>query len=264
MKCLKIILGTKCNLHCDYCYQKHDDNTISKEVLDAIVDNINSSNEKYVIHLFGGEPLLYLDQIFYLLDRIDISKHSFSISTNAVLKDNFRKLEEKLGIEVANLLSNKSNKDYFKLNSKSNFRYVTTKSNLDELKSNLDYFLQEYKDKFSIFCNFYEKWDIEHLKRIEEIEKRARTVVPNITVLKPVIQDKITCGCKNIIVNYNGDLLACHRDQKKIIGNILKDGFVISNNAECIFKEEILNNFISQEIESNRMSVCEYDIVFYC
>lgn len=263
MQNLKIIFGTKCNLNCDYCYQKHDNNEISQEVLDKIIEKINSSNEKYYIDFFGGEPLLYLDKIFYFLDKINIKEHSFTITTNGTLIDEFKKLEEKLGYSIPNLLSNKNNKNYKKLNDNSYFRFILTKDNLEELEKKLEWFLEYYGNKFSIYCNFYEDWTQDLLDRINIIEKKIQQSNRKIKILKPQFSEKILCGFKSVIVNWNGDYLMCHREPNKVLGNVFTDDFISSNNTECVFKEKIQNNFI-KTIETTDESYCDYDAVFYC
>lgn len=265
VKNLKIIFGMNCNLKCDYCYQEHSNNEISYEILDLLIQKINKSNDEFYIHLFGGEPLLYTEKILYLLDRVDITKHHFSISTNGILKENFKKIENKLGYPIPNLLSNKKGIGYEKLNEESAFRFVLTKDNISELEEKLEWFLNEYGENFSIQCNFYEKWDKELLERVEVIENRILTKYSNIRILKPIVQGEILCNCKSIILNWNGDYLVCHRDTTKIIGNIYKDELKTSKNKECIFKDKILENFISiSTIAKTAINLCEYDIVFYC
>lgn len=259
MKKLRIIFGTKCNLNCKYCYQSHSNDEISYEVLDKIIENINNSNEEFFIHLFGGEPLLYLDKIFYLLDRIEYKKHIFCISTNGVLKENFKKLENKLGYPVLNLLSNKENKDYSKLNEKSAFRWIATKDNLDELEEKVDWLIKEYGNNFSIYCNFYEKWTTQDLERINKLEGKG------IKILKPQYNNSFPCNSINITtVNWNGDLLLCHRKLDSIIGNIFKDNLKESSNKECVFKDDIKRNFLLKNNDIDTRSLCEQDIVFYC
>lgn len=264
MQNLKIIFGTKCNLNCDYCYQKHDNNEISQEVLDKIIEKINLNNESYNIHLFGGEPLLYLDKIFYLLDRIDIKKHNFGISTNGTLINEFRQLEEKLGYPIRNLISNKNNGNYEKLNENSQFRFILTKNNLEELERKLDWFLEYYGNDFSIYCNFYEEWTEDLLNRVEVIERKAHLNYPRVRILKPQTTKNTPCNCRSIIVNWNGDYLKCHRDPNKIIGNIFNDEFIVSNNTECVFKNDIQKNFVRTMSNTEEMTCCDYDAVFYC
>lgn len=264
MKQLKIIFGTKCNLNCEYCYQIDKCNDMSDEVLDKIIEEINKSEEQFSIHLFGGEPLIYIDKILYLIDNIDRYKHKFSISTNGTLIDNFRLLEQKLGYFIPNLLSNKEGGSYEKLNMRSQFRFIVTKDNISELEKKLDWFLQEYGNNFSIYCNFYESWTQEMLDRINVIEEKVRKNFPYLRILKPQVAKDILCNNHSVIVNWNGDLLTCQRNEKGVIGNIMQDGLKCSTNKECIFKKDIQTNFIMSNNEEVVDNLCDLDAVFYC
>lgn len=66
-----------CNLKCWYCYESHKQNTkMSPEVMERIylyVENqlLNNSFDSFQMSFFGGEPLLYFDEIvFPLANRI--------------------------------------------------------------------------------------------------------------------------------------------------------------------------------------------------
>ena len=86
---LTLIPSFKCNFNCPYCYE----NRASKDMLydydyDNILNEISSSNIKNVnIQLFGGEPLLFLDDILSFLDKLKEKDVSISggITTNGYL-----------------------------------------------------------------------------------------------------------------------------------------------------------------------------------
>ena len=66
-----------CNLKCWYCYETHQQNTkMTPEVMERIylyVKNLieNNSFDSFQMSFFGGEPLLYFDEIvFPLASRI--------------------------------------------------------------------------------------------------------------------------------------------------------------------------------------------------
>lgn len=82
-----------CNLKCHYCYENTKPKTIiSKEVCDKFIDflkNADSSN-KLSLTWYGGEPLLAIDKIDYILGKIhsDVCNLKFiahNIVTNGVL-----------------------------------------------------------------------------------------------------------------------------------------------------------------------------------
>lgn len=60
-----IELGRKCNFKCRHCYQgESQDVAITPEVINALCDNILWIDE---LHLSGGEPMLYVDELRMIL-----------------------------------------------------------------------------------------------------------------------------------------------------------------------------------------------------
>lgn len=94
-KRIAISLGFSCNMKCEYCIQskKEKKRKTSAVELDKIVsDLIEKENfETSRIEFWGGEPLLYKDEITYIITKlknyIDKSKLSFLIITNGILLD---------------------------------------------------------------------------------------------------------------------------------------------------------------------------------
>ena len=91
---LAIIVTGKCNLRCVYCYEKFDKPKMGKETQEEIVSYLRNALPKYeslYIGWFGGEPLLALDVIEALSNRIvelcqSLNKKYYaSITTNGVL-----------------------------------------------------------------------------------------------------------------------------------------------------------------------------------
>lgn len=84
-----------CNLRCSYCYtgEKHHKN-MGKEIADRAVDFCLAEAERrnpreLEVGFFGGEPLLKVDLLFRIHDRITSHQgdwlNSFKLSTNATL-----------------------------------------------------------------------------------------------------------------------------------------------------------------------------------
>lgn len=78
----------KCNFDCCYCFSK---NSTSVEMLryvliDQIIDNIKSAEVMRII-LTGGEPLINLKRLFYILDKLSNTKMGIIISTNGTMID---------------------------------------------------------------------------------------------------------------------------------------------------------------------------------
>lgn len=73
-----IYLTTDCNLRCEYCYEKDGRETLDKQKdceindIDVFVDEIyeREYNNNSCIVVFGGEPLLRIDLLEYLCNRL--------------------------------------------------------------------------------------------------------------------------------------------------------------------------------------------------
>ena len=91
MKTLYAIPNFECNLSCEYCDLKNKRVIYNEE---KFLDALNSFQGSVV--LFGGEPLLFKDRLYRILETDKIN----SISTNLLLLD--RKIAERLnGINIA-------------------------------------------------------------------------------------------------------------------------------------------------------------------
>ena len=91
---LAIIVTGKCNLRCVYCYEKFDKPKMSEGTQEEIVSYLKNTLPKYdslYVGWFGGEPLLALDVIEVLSNKIitlcqSLKKMYYaSITTNGVL-----------------------------------------------------------------------------------------------------------------------------------------------------------------------------------
>lgn len=238
----KIIMGLDCNLKCSYCYQLQDcaKKEISREVLDKFIERFNKLEGVHHINIFGGEPLLYLEKIKYLLSRID-KRHIIDITTNGTFRDRFGELEEFWGKPIGNLLSNKEYKNYNKLNELSCFRWVATQENIEELTPELIQFLAfEYRDKIHFKYDFSKKWEFNHIRKLQSIQTEFQKYLGmNFQIELPVnYKNKPACFVNGnaCFINWNGDYLACHRIQNTKIGNIFKDDFIYCNNKKCFFE----------------------------
>ena len=85
-KVIDIVLGTSCNFSCKYCYQ--DKNLVKVKLTNEIITYIKNyikdcikhlpENEYIEIHLMGGEPLFYMDDMNKVI--IMLSKYAKYIS----------------------------------------------------------------------------------------------------------------------------------------------------------------------------------------
>lgn len=89
----QICITQECNLSCTYCFEKQKDYkehiTIKmlKENCDFIIKDSASRQERIIINISGGEPLIRFDLVKYIIEYLidKISDIHFEISTNAML-----------------------------------------------------------------------------------------------------------------------------------------------------------------------------------
>lgn len=90
IKRLKIQLGLKCNLRCSYCLQSHSDKPSSdlSQFL-SVMEDFLKTNSPEEIQFWGGEPLLYWDNLSVLLPwfRKRLPNVRFLMITNGTLLD---------------------------------------------------------------------------------------------------------------------------------------------------------------------------------
>ena len=91
---VSIIMTERCNLACEHCarYEPDDDmsmytHDITKETIDAFFENVGLI---MVLNLSGGEPLLNIEMVEYIIDKIvaeDIDVCALDIITNGTILD---------------------------------------------------------------------------------------------------------------------------------------------------------------------------------
>lgn len=93
---LTILPTEGCNFRCEYCYEEHKQNVMSKEIQQALIDFVRRNINAYSglsVSWFGGEPLLYPDIIEHLSNEFkEICKayrkpYSAIMTTNGYLLD---------------------------------------------------------------------------------------------------------------------------------------------------------------------------------
>lgn len=83
-----ISLTNKCNLRCSYCYERHLNThygNITHEIMHRVKDFINQRSDAGTVYLFGGEPLLYREEVRYFCENL--KARQFVITTNGTLLD---------------------------------------------------------------------------------------------------------------------------------------------------------------------------------
>ena len=94
---LELILSPECNLQCTYCYMKrhnlkHQSSKMDKETIAYAVATMKRYRTiPFQVDLFGGEPLLQLDLVEYVLEltKDDPMVYLVNIPTNAYVVANY-------------------------------------------------------------------------------------------------------------------------------------------------------------------------------
>ncbi len=64
-----LFVTEKCNLRCDYCYQKRNPKDMEPDkAVDAIDFLFDNSQNFFTLTFFGGEPLIDIPLLMYLMD----------------------------------------------------------------------------------------------------------------------------------------------------------------------------------------------------
>ncbi len=83
-----ISITNRCNLRCSYCYERHlntEYGNITPQIMCKITEFINRRNDAGTVYLFGGEPLLYKEEVMYFCESLKAKQ--FVITTNGTLLD---------------------------------------------------------------------------------------------------------------------------------------------------------------------------------
>ena len=135
-----------CNYHCYYCFEHPDKEYMSDATIEKVVKYINGIKNCKQMNLtwFGGEPLMAIEQIRKITNKIHLPKRSgkdFSIITNGyyLTKDVVDELED-LKIDSLQLTADGLFDDYNRVKSMKSDRQC-----FDTFLKNLDYFVERHK-----------------------------------------------------------------------------------------------------------------------
>lgn len=91
IKMLALCITGNCNFACKYCYASELDNNVhmSKEIVDKAISLAADNNEKFILQITGGEPLLNKPLLKYIVNKIRIENIPaiIQIQTNCSLMD---------------------------------------------------------------------------------------------------------------------------------------------------------------------------------
>lgn len=84
-----LLLGPKCNTYCKHCEQfpiksLHFPSTCSPIVIDFI-KKLNTNNKKRILCFWGGEPLVYIDQIIDIVNQLNDCNFKYIMTSNGLL-----------------------------------------------------------------------------------------------------------------------------------------------------------------------------------
>ena len=153
---IKFFLGNACNYRCKYCRQSEHKKKVqrSKSEIENAVDNIKmvaDVNKELTIEFWGGEPLLYMDEMIAIASRLPKHIRYHIVSNGSLMDKHIYKWLSKLNLEfilshdgrgqcmrsgdplqdkvaykyLFNLFKNRKNEDDFKINT------VITEKNRD-------------------------------------------------------------------------------------------------------------------------------------
>lgn len=145
---LRLILTEKCNLNCEYCYEKVSNEYIKRrtmhwETAKVAIDlffSVLRENKREIanIRFFGGEPLIEFNLMMKCIKYInenfsDIKQKNYILNTNGTLisKERAVKLKEQ---EVLVIISIDGTKDYHDLQRK----YLSNKGSFDDVDKSID------------------------------------------------------------------------------------------------------------------------------
>ena len=103
---IMVILGRGCNMHCKYCIQrdikKNQCDDINDKNIDKVIDFLDKNgSEGDLLSFYGGEPLLYFDDIVKICQSPKTHKYEKIMATNGKLLTSEKVFQlNELGIEV--------------------------------------------------------------------------------------------------------------------------------------------------------------------
>ncbi len=235
-----ISLTNKCNLNCEYCYEKNLNTELGSLSEDTARYTVNFLKNKPIdiLYLFGGEPLLMKEMIKYL--TLNIKAEKYVITTNGVLlEENFVKWCSdnnvainlshdgkdcsKRGLDVSFL--NEKLKLLLKYRPETLVQMVYNEESLMDLEKNILYFKElGVKKVFPAMDSFLKPKDIDAFAdNMKMVWERLYNITDiyilqfgdKIKVLngKPITPCEI--GKKNMYINWDGKIYPCVQFQNR-------------------------------------------------
>jgi uncharacterized protein len=250
----------ECNFRCWYCYEKHPKGMMTKELSQRIIKHIayvanNKQVQKLDLTWFGGEPLLYFNDVVYPISKaaktvfkengLDFSNHattnaylinqkmidrfneidlcSFQITVDGMREEHDQIRNEKGKPSFDKIMENiklicASNKEMHVL-----LRINYTDKTLENMESIFDEIPENFKNQISI--GFHRVWQTLGENKSEEDKQKI------IAIIDTAIQKGFMCSSPDTFtsecircyadrfwhteINYNGDVYKCTMDYSK-------------------------------------------------
>lgn len=295
---ITVLPTLNCNFKCWYCYETHTDSMMSNDEMNAAIlfcESILSKNRLKIFHLdwFGGEPLLYFDEIIYpfalkikrMCDEYKIVfKHTITTNGYLISDEMIEKMKDiKLNIFQITLDGAEfyHNKTRFSVNDKESYQTIVRniislckKIEHADIKVRINYTPKNINTIDSIAYSFPEE-----IRKFIFIEPQmVWQYKDKINSITDLIKEKLnvfaqmgygtrgnsvptmSCGCYaenslQFVINYDLSVYKCTaRDFSSQKHSIGK----ISEEGEFIPNPNYYNYFISSFMENEQCLACEY------
>lgn len=238
----------ECNFHCWYCYEKHTKGKMPEDIIKSIENHIilkiKDKTMQYLdLSWFGGEPLLYFDDILYplsmrlkditcsegigftnsittngyLIDErminlfrdIDLNSFQITIDGDESTHDNIRFLKGHKGSfktiikNINDLAEDENNSVVLRIN--------YTKETLDKINDVADLFSDKVRSR--IIVNFQQVWQ-DSFKGNVSCEDNKDVFMQKGTTVKPFELNRKHYVCyadrfNQAVINYDGSVFKC-------------------------------------------------------
>lgn len=202
-----------CNLKCPYCYEHFKPTgKMTKEVCDAVVRFINDNPQtnSYSVTWYGGEPLLCIEEIEYILEQLKESGQKkmtgHGIVTNGVLlKDKAITLFKRFPLNSVQITLDGVKEHH----DRTRIRHDSC-GTFDEIIANLTTFVRECpQTRISIRVNI----DKSNANQFHEVKQYISALFPdkkNIQIYPGILRGDTDCHSENIFLQ-NKDVLKLYQ-----------------------------------------------------
>ncbi len=247
-----IYLTTECNFKCKYCYEQFEEKMyLTKEDAKKIIDFImDYTSENITIVFMGGEPLLFKETIYYIINYINTNyterKVKYNMTTNASLIDDnvievIKKEDFELRVSIdgdrySHLLNrnSKNGKEYYDtiINNIEKIRFnnipfavrmTVTHNTLSNIYQNVKYFHEKGFDAIFIGIDFTATYTEEEMLILhQQLKLVAKYYIEEFDNGRKFAIGQIDGKFLNLIYDFNNSFNMCSagQDTFKILPNL--------------------------------------------